>query len=113
MVKLEVVIQPFKLNDVKAALEALGLERISIFEVLENGGPASPRAFYRGAAYCVDVPRVKLEMLVSSERAGEVIDAISLAARTRSADDDGIIVMYEVADAVRIRDGVHLQYALA
>jgi nitrogen regulatory protein P-II 1 len=77
-----------------------------------HGGPASHKAFYRGAEYHVDVPRVKLEMLVSSDRADEIIDAILRVARTSVPGDDGTILVYEVADAIQIRTGARLQYTL-
>ena len=75
MVKIEAVIQPFKLDDVKAALDGLGVERITIVAVTEHGRSVSQKGVYRGAEYLVDVPRVKLEMFVSSLRVDEVIEA--------------------------------------
>jgi nitrogen regulatory protein P-II 1 len=82
MVKIEAVIQPIKLDDVKMALESLGIDGITISEVLEHGGPVVEKTFYRGVEYRVDVPRLKLEILVFSHRADEVVEALSRVART-------------------------------
>jgi nitrogen regulatory protein P-II 1 len=112
MVKIEALIQPFKLDDVKAALEGLRVGVTLISEVVGHGVPGSHKAYYRGAEYDVDVPMVKLEMLVSSERADEIIDAILRVARTSVPGDDGTILVYEVADAIQIRTGARLQYTL-
>jgi nitrogen regulatory protein P-II 1 len=113
MVKIEAVIQHFKLDDVKVALEDLSVGLITISEVTEHSTLPERRASYRGAQYCVDTPRVKLEILASSERADEIVDAILRTARTSMSEDDGRILVFEVADAVRIRTGERLQYTLA
>ena len=113
MVKIEAVIQPFKLDDVKAALDGLGVERITIVAVTEHGRSVSQKGVYRGAEYLVDAPRVKLEMFVSSLRVDEVIEALSSAARTRGSGDDGAIFVYEVAEALRIRSGARLEPAFS
>jgi nitrogen regulatory protein P-II 1 len=113
MQKIEAVIQPFKLDDVKTALKGLGIGPIMISEVLEHGGLVVQKAFYRGTEYCADIPKVKLEMLVSSLRTDEVIEALSRAARTTLPGDDGTILVYEVADGIRIRSGARIQFALA
>jgi nitrogen regulatory protein PII len=112
MVKIEAVIQPFKLDDVKTTLEDLSVEVTMISEVLDHGTLPGRKARYRGAEYCVDTPRVKLEILASSERADEIVDALLRVARTSLSGDDGRILVYEVADAVRIRTGARLQYTL-
>jgi nitrogen regulatory protein P-II 1 len=113
MVKVEAVIQPFKLDEVKAALTSLGIEGLTILHVLHHGGPSGLKAFYRGGEYTVDVPKVKLEMIVSSHRADEVIDAISRAARTGMSGDDGTVLVYEIADAHRIRNGRRMEFVLS
>ncbi len=112
MVKIEVVIQPFKLDDVKATLEDLGVEITMISEVMDHGTLPGRRARYRGAEYCLDTPRVKLEILASSERTDEIVDALLRVARTTLSCDDGRILVYEVADAIRIRTGARFQYTL-
>ena len=78
---------------------------MTISHVLDHGGPQGPKTVYRGAEYYVDVPRVKLEMLVSSLQTEEVVEAILQAARTDVPGDDGMIVVTEVADAISVRTG--------
>jgi nitrogen regulatory protein P-II 1 len=113
MVKVEAIVEPFKLDEVKAALADLRIGHITILHVMDHAGPAGLKAFYRGAEYHIDVPKVKLEMVVSAHRADEVIDVISHAARTDVAGDDGTILVYEIADAVRIRNGRRMEFALS
>jgi nitrogen regulatory protein P-II 1 len=105
MIKIEAIIQPFRLDAVKLALGGLGIEGITISHVLDHGGPAGLKTFYRGAEYHVDVPRVKLEMLVSSLQTDEVVEAILQAARTNGPGDDGTILVTEIADAISVRTG--------
>ena len=88
MLKIEAIIQPFKLEDVRIALGALGIQGFMISEAVSHGGPVPHRAFYRGAEYRVDVPRLRLEILVSSDGVDEVTEALSLAARTTIPGDD-------------------------
>ena len=110
--KIEAVIHPFKLEEAKAALEALDIREITISEVLDHGGTAATFS-YRGAEYRAAVARVKLEILVSGDSVDEVIAAVMRAARTPARGDrDGRILVYEVADAIRIHSGVHVQYTL-
>jgi nitrogen regulatory protein P-II 1 len=112
MIKIEAIVQPFRLDSIKLALDGLGIERITISHVLDHGGPLGLKAVYRGAEYYVDMPKVKLEMLVSSLQADEVIDAIFQAARTNGSCDDGTILVTEVADAISIRTGERVQLTL-
>ena len=105
MIKIEAIVHPFRLDSVKLALDGLGIEGIIISHVLDHGGPRGLKAVYRGAEYYVDVPRVKLEMLVSSLQTEEVVEAILQAARTDVPGDDGMIVVTEVADAISVRTG--------
>lgn len=88
-----------------------GRPETTIAEVRDHSAASGHRAVYRGAEYQVDVPRVKVELLASSERADEIVDALLRAARTSNPGDDGTIIVYEVADAVRIHTGARLQYA--
>jgi nitrogen regulatory protein P-II 1 len=113
MVKIEAVVQPFRLDAIKAALDGLGIGGITICHVMDHDGPLGLKAFYRGTEYHVDTPRIKLEMLVSSLRADEVIEALSQAARTGMSCDDGTIWVCEVVDAMRIRNGARVQFALS
>jgi nitrogen regulatory protein PII len=112
MIKIEAIIQPFRLDSIKLALDGLGVEGITICHVLDHGGPLGLKVVYRGAEYYVDVPKVKLEMLVSSLRADEVIDAVLQAARTNGPCDDGTIVVTEIADAISVRTGQRVQLTL-
>ena len=112
MLKIEAVVQPSRLDAIKTALDGLGIAEITICHVLDHTGPHGLKAIYRGAEYYVDTPRVKLEMLVPALQADEVLDALSHAARTDPSGDDGAIWVYEVAGAMRIRNGARIQLAL-
>ena len=104
MKKIEAVIQPHKLEDVKAALKAIGIDGMTITEVRGHGRQKGHKEVYRGQEYNVDLlPKVKLEMVVSSTRADEVITTLAGAARTGKIGD-GKIFVYDVADAIRIRN---------
>ena len=113
MVKIEAIVHPFKLDEVKAALASLGIEGLTILHVLDHAGSTGLKAFYRGGEYHIDVPKVKLEMVVSARDAEDVIDALSRAARTGLPGDDGTVLVYEVADAIRIRNGRRMEFALS
>src|SRR5215475_3655636 len=105
MKKIEAVIQPFKLDDVKEALKAIGIDGMTITEVRGHGRQKGHKEVYRGQEYNVDLlPKVKLEMVVSSERSEEVIKALTAAARTGKIGD-GKIFLYDVQEAIRIRNG--------
>jgi len=91
MVKIEALVRSNKLDEIKAMLESLEIPEITISEVFSNGGPMAPTAMYRGAEYRVNIPRVKLELLVSSLRVDEVVQAVSRARphrRTRRRRND-------------------------
>jgi nitrogen regulatory protein P-II 1 len=113
MFKIEAVIHPLKLDETKAALALLGIENITIVHVLNCAGSSGLKAFYRGGEYHVDVPKVKLELIVSSLRVDEVIDSISRAARTGMPGEDGTIMLYEIAEAIRIRNGHRVEFSLS
>ena len=113
MLKIEAIIHPFKLDDVKTTLDSLGVERVMIAEIVEHASSVAHKVVYRGTEYRVDRRRVKLEIFVSSTRIDDVIEALSRAARTvGTEDDDGTIFVYEVADAVQIRSGARLEFAI-
>jgi nitrogen regulatory protein P-II 1 len=112
MIKIDVIVQPFRLDSIKLALDSLGVEGITICHVLDHGGPLGLKVVYRGAEYYVDVPKVKLEMLVSSLRADEVIDALLQAARADGHCDDGTILVTEIADAISMRTGERVQLTI-
>jgi nitrogen regulatory protein PII len=113
MLKVEAVIQPLKLDEVKAALESLGVARFTISQVLDHDAFVVKKSYYRGGEFRFDTPKLKLEMVVSSEQIDQVIEDLSRVLRTAGYEDDGEILVYEVADAVRIRTGQRLQYSLA
>lgn len=104
MKKIEAIIQPFKLDEVKEALKNIGIDGMTISEVRGHGRQKGHKEVYRGQEYNVDLlPKVKVEMVVSSERANEVIQAVTAAARTGKIGD-GKIFIYDVAEAIRIRN---------
>jgi nitrogen regulatory protein P-II 1 len=104
MKKIEAVIQPFKLEDVKEALKAIGIDGMTISEVRGHGRQKGHKEVYRGQEYNVDLlPKVKVELVVGNGRADEVIKAIVAAARTGKIGD-GKIFVYDVGEAVRIRN---------
>jgi nitrogen regulatory protein P-II 1 len=105
MVKIEAIIRPCMLDEVKAALESIGVEYVTSSEVLESGGRSTYRAVYRGAEYRVDEPRMKLEILACSDRTDELVEMLSGTARTRTSSDDGVIMVYQLNDAIRIANG--------
>jgi nitrogen regulatory protein P-II 1 len=105
MKKIEAIIQPFKLDEVKEALKGIGIDGITIGEVRGHGRQKGHTEVYRGQEYSVDLlPKLKLEMVVPSTRASEVLDALAGAARTGKIGD-GKIFVYDVVDAIRIRNG--------
>jgi len=105
MKKIEAIIQPFKLDDVKAALQGMGIDGMTITEVRGHGRQKGHKETYRGQEYNVDLlPKVKLEMVIPSDRSEEVVTKLSEAARTGKIGD-GKIFLYDVNEAVRIRNG--------
>jgi nitrogen regulatory protein P-II 1 len=105
MKKVEAIIQPFKLDDVKEALIGIGVEGITISEVRGHGRQKGHKEVYRGQEYSVDLlPKVKLELVVTAERSDEVVKVLAEAARTGKIGD-GKIFVYDVAEAIRIRNG--------
>src|SRR4249919_3630939 len=104
MKKIEAIIQPFKLDEVKEALKAIGIDGMTITEVRGHGRQKGHKEVYRGQEYNVDLlPKVKIEMVVSSTRFDEVIKTLGAAARTGKIGD-GKIFVYDVAEAIRIRN---------
>ena len=104
MNKIEAIIQPFKLEEVKEALKAIGIDGMTITEVRGHGRQKGHKEVYRGQEYNVDLlPKVKVELVVPNARAEEVIRTLSGAARTGNIGD-GKIFVYDVAEAIRIRN---------
>jgi nitrogen regulatory protein P-II 1 len=105
MKKIEAIIQPFKLDDVKTALQGIGIEGMTISEVRGHGRQKGHKETYRGQEYQVDLlPKVKIEVVVPGARSEEVVNALCNAARTGKIGD-GKVFVSEVAEAVRIRNG--------
>ena len=105
MKKIEAIIKPFKLDEVKEALSREGVEGMTISEVKGFGRQRGHSELYRGAEYVVDfVPKVKLEILVDDAKVAGVTDTILKAASTGRIGDGKIFIM-GVDDAVRIRTG--------
>ncbi len=104
MKKIEAIIQPFKLDEVKEALKAIGIDGMTITEVRGHGRQKGHKEVYRGQEYNVDLlPKVKVEMVIPDGRFEEVIKALTASARTGKIGD-GKIFVYEVAEAIRIRN---------
>src|SRR5262245_36852812 len=104
MKKIEAIIQPFKLDEVKEALKSAGIDGMTITEVRGHGRQKGHKEVYRGQEYNVDLlPKVKLELVVSDARSDEVVGTIANAARTGKIGD-GKIFVYDVGEAIRIRN---------
>ena len=104
MKRIEAIIQPHKLEDTKEALKGIGVDGMTITEVRGHGRQKGHKEVYRGQEYNVDLlPKVKLEMVVSADRSEEVIKTLAGAARTGKIGD-GKIFVYDVAEAIRIRN---------
>jgi nitrogen regulatory protein P-II 1 len=105
MKKIEAIIQPFKLEEVKEALKNIGIDGMTISEVRGHGRQKGHKEVYRGQEYNVDLlPKVRFDLVVAAERLEEVVEAITTAARTGKIGD-GKIFIYDVAEAIRIRNG--------
>ena len=104
MKKIEAIIQPFKLDEVKEALQAIGVEGMTISEVRGHGRQKGHKEVYRGQEYTVDLlPKVKIELEVSDSRVDEVTRSLMEAARTGKIGD-GKIFVFDVLEAIRIRN---------
>ena len=105
MKKIEAIIKPFKLDEVKEALSRAGIEGLTVTEVKGFGRQKGHTELYRGAEYVVDfLPKVKLEIAVDDSKVVEVVEAISNTARTGRIGDGKIFVL-PIEEAVRIRTG--------
>jgi nitrogen regulatory protein P-II 1 len=112
MKKIEAVIQPFKLEEVKEALKGIGVGGMTVIEARGHGRQKGHTEVYRGQEYKGDLlAKIKLEMVVPTERAEEVIETLMKAARTGKIGD-GKIFVYDVAEAIRIRNGDRGQSAI-
>ncbi len=105
MKKIEAIIKPFKLDDVKEALNEIGVQGMTISEVKGYGRQKGHKEIYRGAEYVVDfIPKIKLEIVIDTDLAPKVIETIQTAANTGKLGDGKIFVM-PVEQAVRVRTG--------
>lgn len=105
MKKIEAIIQPFKLDEVKDALIAIGIDGITMSEVRGHGRQKGHTETYRGQEYDVDLlPKVKIEIVISAERSDEAVRTLTQAARTGKIGD-GKIFVFDVAEVIRIRNG--------
>jgi nitrogen regulatory protein P-II 1 len=104
MKKIEAVIQPHKLEEVKEALKGIGIDGMTITEVRGHGRQKGHKEIYRGMEYQVDLlPKIKLELVIPAARLDETVTTIAKAARTGKIGD-GKIFIFDVADAIRIRN---------
>ncbi len=105
MQKIEAIIKPFKLDDVKEALSEIGVYGMTVTEVNGYGRQKGHKEIYRGAEYVVDfVPKIKLEIVVSDERAEETIQTVRNAANSGKIGD-GKIFVSKVDQVIRVRTG--------
>jgi nitrogen regulatory protein P-II 1 len=112
MKKIEAVIQPHKLDEVKEALIGIGVSGMTISEVRGHGRQKGHTEVYRGAEYKVDLlPKVKIEMIVAAASVAQVVDTLAAAARSGKIGD-GKIFVSTIEDVVRIRNGERGEAAL-
>ncbi len=112
MKKVEAIIKPFKLEEVKESLAGVGIQGLTVTEVKGFGRQKGHKELYRGAEYVVEfLPKVKLEIFISDDKVESVVDAIVKAASTGRIGDGKIFIM-PVDDAVRIRTGESGEIAL-
>jgi nitrogen regulatory protein P-II 1 len=105
MKKVEAIIKPFKLDEVKESLAEIGIQGMTVTEVKGFGRTGGKKEVYRGSSYVVDfVPKVKVEVVVGDGMVRQVVDAIVNAARTGKIGD-GKIFVYPMDEAIRIRTG--------
>jgi nitrogen regulatory protein PII len=112
MKKIEAIVRPSRIDEVKEALNTLGVSGMTVSEVKGFGRQKGHKELYRGAEYVVDfVPKVKIEVVVQDDFVAQAIDAIERTARTGNLGDGKIFVV-EVVEAVRLRTGERGNLAL-
>lgn len=105
MKKIEAIVKPFKLDEVKNALSQIGVQGMTVGEVRGFGRQKGHTEVYRGAEYKIDfIPKVKLELIVMDEMVQQVVETIERAAKTGKIGD-GKIFVYPVEEVIRIRTG--------
>jgi len=112
MIKMEAVIQPSRVDAVKEALQEVGVQGMTMTEVRGHGRQKGHSEVYRGNEYTVDLlPKVKVEAIMADDLVDNAVDAVVRAARTGKIGD-GKVFLYQVSDAVRIRDSRRGEQAL-
>ena len=105
MKKIEAIIKPFKLDDVKEALNGIGIKGMTVSDVKGYGRQKGHKEIYRGAEYEVDfIPKTKLEIIIDADQVDQVVDTIREAANTNKIGDGKIFVM-PVEEVIRVRTG--------
>jgi nitrogen regulatory protein P-II 1 len=105
MKKVEAIIKPFKLDEVKDALGEIGIQGMTVSEVKGFGRTGGKKEVYRGSAYVVDfVPKVKIELVIADSQVNQVIESIEKTAKTGRIGD-GKIFIVGIEEAIRIRTG--------
>lgn len=105
MKKIEAIIKPFKLDEVKEALQELGVQGMTVIEAKGYGRQKGQTELYRGAEYVVDfLPKIKIEVVVADDQLTRALDAIATSARTGRIGD-GKIFVSDILDVMRIRTG--------
>ena len=103
MKKIEAIIKPFKMEDVKEALSEIGIEGMTVSEVKGFGRQKGHTEIYRGSEYTVDfLPKVKFEIVIADERVQRAVDAIVQSAKTGKIGDGKVFIL-PIEDAIRIR----------
>jgi nitrogen regulatory protein P-II 1 len=112
MKKIEAIIQPFKLDAVREAMTGIGVEGMTISEVRGHGRQKGHKETYRGQEYTVDLlPKVKVEMVIPDQQSDEVIQSLTNAARSGKIGD-GKVFVFDVSEAIRIRNDQRGEAAL-
>jgi nitrogen regulatory protein P-II 1 len=112
MKKIEAIIKPFKLDDLKDRLRQVGAQGMTVSEVRGFGRTGGKKEVYRGSAYVVDfIPKVRIQIVVDDDLVNPIVEAILATARTGEIGD-GKIFVSSVTDAIRIRTGEHGHDAL-
>jgi nitrogen regulatory protein PII len=112
MKKIEAIIKPFKMEDVKEALSEIGIEGMTVTEVKGIGRQKGHTEIYRGSEYTVDfLPKVKFEIVVADDRVQKAVDAIVTAAKTGKIGDGKVFIL-PIEQAIRIRTEEHGESAI-
>jgi len=105
MKKIEAIIKPFKLDEVKEALQELGVQGMTVIEAKGYGRQKGQTELYRGAEYVVDfLPKIKIELVVADDQLPRALEAIAVSARTGRIGD-GKIFVSDIVEVIRIRTG--------